>query len=279
MLLLLLAAGLATGPRTWAHGDMHEQILNATKEVEKNPRDPELYLKRAELQRHHREWDAAQVDLVRAEALTNQWPILHLARARLFLDAEWFASAKVAADRFLIHEPNNAEACSIRARARVKLGERLAAVQDFTRAITNTARPAPELYIERAQALTAEGGEHLAAALQGLEEGMAALGPLVTLQSLAIDVEVRQKRVDAALARIDRVMAQFPRKETWLTRRGEILLQAGRNKEAAVAFQSALTALDTLPAGRRNVPAMVELEKHIRTSLAASGQPGAAPNP
>lgn len=56
MLLLLLAAGLSAGPRTWAHGDMHEQILNATKEVEKNPRDPELYLKRAELERHHREW-------------------------------------------------------------------------------------------------------------------------------------------------------------------------------------------------------------------------------
>lgn len=279
MLLLLLAAGLSAGPRTWAHGDMHEQILNATKEVEKNPRDPELYLKRAELERHHREWDAAHADLARAEALTNQWPILHLARARLFLDAEWFESTKLAADRFLIHEPNNAEAFAIRARARMKLGERLAAAQDFSRAITNTARPGPELYLERAQAQVAEGGAHLAEALQGLEQGMAVLGPLVTLQSLAINVEVQQNRVDAALARIDKVMAQFPRKETWLARRGEILQQSGRNKEAAEAFQSALTALDTLPAGRRNVPAMVDLEKRIRTSLASTGQPASVPAP
>lgn len=108
---------------------------------------------------------------------------------------------------------------------------------------------------------------------------MAVLGPLVTLQSLAINVEVQQNRVDAALARIDKVMAQFPRKETWLARRGEILQQSGRNKEAAEAFQSALTALDTLPAGRRNVPAMVDLEKRIRTSLASTGQPASVPAP
>lgn len=164
-----------------------------------------------------------------------------------FLDAEWFESTKLAADRFLIHEPNNAEAFAIRARARMKLGERLAAAQDFSRAITNTARPAPELYLERAQAQVAEGGAHLAEALQGLEQGMAVLGPLVTLQSLAINVEVQQNRVDAALARIDKVMAQFPRKETWLARRGEILQQSGRNKEAAEAFQSALTALTLYP--------------------------------
>lgn len=279
MFCLLLAGGLSVGSQAWAHGDLHGQILDATKEIEKSPRDPGLYLKRAELERNHRQWDAAQADIAQAEALTNRWPILHLVRARLFLDAEWFTSAKVSAGHFLVHEPNNAEAFSIRGRARAKLGEHLAAALDFSRAITNTSRPAPELYIERAQALTAEGGEHLAAALKGLEEGMAALGPLITLQSLAIDVELRQNRVDAALSRIDRVMAQFPRKETWLARRGEILQQAGRSKEAAEAFQSALSALDALPPGRRNVPAMVELEKRLRASLATNGKPVTPPNP
>ena len=271
--LLLLAAGwLVVGvpPQGWAHGDVHELILSATREIEKDPRNAELYVRRAELQRAHREFDAAHADIGRAEALSNNWHVLHLVRARLFLDAEWYESAKVAADRFLAREPNHSEALVTRARARAKLGERLGAAEDYSRAITNSPTPGPELFIERAQVLVAEGGNHLAAALQGLEQGMAKLGPLVTLQLPAIDVELKQNRVDAALERLDKVTAQFPRKETWLARRGEMLQQAGRNAEAAEAFRAALKALDTLPPTRRAVPAVTELEQRVRAALAAT---------
>ena len=276
--ILLLALGwLFAGvpPQALAHGDLHGLILNVTQEIEKDPRNPELYLRRAELHRAHEGWDAALADIGRAEALTNQWHVLHLARARVFLEAGWFESAKVAADRFLTQEPSNAEALTIRARARVKLGERLAAAEDYSRAITNSPTPSPDLFIERAQTLAAEGSAHLEAALQGLEQGIARLGPLVTLQLPALEVELKQNRVDAALARLDKVTAQFPRKETWLTRRGEILRHAGRNREAAEAFKAALQAMATLPPTRRAVPAMADLERRIRTALAETDSPTA----
>jgi tetratricopeptide (TPR) repeat protein len=265
-----LGAGLVR--EASAHGDLHSQIEAVTGEIAKNPRNPALYLQRAELHRAHRVWDAAQADLDRAEAISNRWHVLHFARARLYLDAEWFASAKVAADRFLEREPNHAEALATRARARIKLGERLAAAEDFSRAITNSAAPAPELFMERAQTLVAEGEAQFATALQGLEQGMAKLGPLVTLQMSALEIELKQKRPDAALARLDKIMAQFPRKETWLVRRGEILQQSGRVKEAADAYQEALKSLTGLPPARRNVPAMAELEQRIRTALAGLKQ-------
>jgi hypothetical protein len=63
-------------------------------------------------------------------------------------------------------------------------------------------------------------------------------------------------------------MANSPRKETWLARKGEILQRADRKAEAAAAYRSALVAMETLPPFRRKVPAMQDLEKRLRDGLA-----------
>ena len=109
-----------------------------------------------------------------------------------------------------------------------------------------------------------------------MDDGIERLGPLVTIQLHAIDLELKRKQFDAALARLEKIAAQSPRKETWLARRGEILLQAGRREEARAAYEQALKALDTLPPGRRNVPAMNELERRIKAALEATRPVSAA---
>ena len=276
IVLSLVAALLTVMPLSMsAHGDLHLQIQEVTKQIEKEPRNADLYLKRGELHRAHQEWDAAQADYDFASALNPKLAVVDLARGRMFLEANWPISAKVALDRFLAVYTHHVEGLTARARTLVKLDQRLAAARDYTAAIHHSTEPRPELYLERAQALTTEGGAHLDEALKGLDEGIKKLGPLVTLQLYAIDVEIKQKRFDAALARLERVAAQSPRKETWLARRGEILQQAGRKGEAREAFQSALAAMDKLPPSRRHVPAMVELEKRLRQALdsLSSGEP------
>jgi predicted Zn-dependent protease len=261
----LLCAG---APSALAHGELHELIQRATQDIEKNPKDPFLYLKRAELHRAHLGWDAAMADIESAASLSNQWDELHYARAGLYLDAEWFQSATVAASQFLAQHPNHVATLVIRARARARLGQNVAAAEDYTRAIDHAAAPTPELFLERAQALRGQGGEHLDKALAGLQQGLHQLGPVVTLQLAALEIELEQNRVEAALGRIDGIMALSPRKERWLVRRGEILQQAGRPQEAAAAFRAALDALESLPTYRRRVPAMVQLEQHIQSALA-----------
>ena len=142
-------------------------------------------------------------------------------------------------------------------------------MKDYTRAINLASEAQPELYLERAQALSDEGTNYFTEAVKGLEEGMKRMGPLITLQLYAIDLEAKQKSYDAALARLDRVAAASPRKETWLARKGEILQLAGRPEQAADAFQAALKAIAQLPDTRRYVPAMQELEKRIQAVLQA----------
>jgi tetratricopeptide (TPR) repeat protein len=268
--LLVLVGWLFSGgvPKARAHGELHELIRQATQVIQKNPKDPFLYLKRAELHRAHLGWDAAMADIEYAAALSNQWHLLHYARAGLYLDAQWYQSATVAAGRYLAHEPNHVATLIIRARALEKLGYHVAAAKDYTRAIDHSADPGPQLYLERAQALRNHGSTQLNQALRGLDQGLNKLGFMVTLHLAAIEIELELNRVDAALARIDSILARSPRKEHWLTRRGDILQRAGRNQEATEAFQSALEALNTLPPYRRRVPAMVQLEQRIQSTLA-----------
>lgn len=255
-----------------AHGDLHLQIEEMTKRIAKEPKNAELYLKRGELRRVHQEWDAAQADYDFAAALNPQLAFVDLARGKMFLEADWPLSALVALDRFLAGHTNHVDGLITRARTLVKLGRRLEAVEDYSHAIDGAAQPQPEIFIERSQALTNEGAAYFDRALQGLEEGMKRLGPLVVFQLFAIDVELKQKRVDAALERLERVASQSVRKETWLARRGEILQQAGRNKEASEAYEKALRALANLPPSRRQVPAMLELEKRVQAALVVTSK-------
>jgi len=277
----LLAVVLALSVLTFAqvargHAELLLQIEEVTKEIGQDPKNPDLYLKRGELRRQHVEWELAHADFDRAQALSPDLAVIDLLRGRLYLDSGWPLSALACLNHFLASHPKHAEALIVRARIRTRLGMRLSAAQDYTGAIAMSSDPGPDLFIERAQVLAASGQEYLTDALRGLDEGIAKMGSLVTLQLFAIDAELKQKNYDGALARLDKIAEKSPRKETWLVRRGEILQLAGRPDEARQAYQSALAALQTLPPTRRFVPAMQELEKRIKRELENPGGPARA---
>ena len=255
----------------FGHGDVHLQIIELTKEIEKTPRNAELFVRRADLHRLHGDWDAAQADYDHAGALDPQLAMVDLARARMFLEANWPLSSLTSVDRFLARQFEHPEGLIIRARALAKLARYVEAAQDYTRAIGKVNEGRPELFLERAQALAAEGKEHVDNAIRGLDEGIQKLGPLVTLNLYALDLETEHGRYEAALKRLDGVIAKAPRKETWFERRGNILFKAGRREEARQAYQQALDAMKTLPPVRRNVPAMQELDKRLRANIESLG--------
>jgi len=265
--LLVVACFLGWPVPGGAHGDVHGQIEAVTQEIEKAPRNAELFLRRGELNRVHGDWDAAQADYAYAQALDPGLSVIDLARGRLFLQAGWPRSAKESLDRFLSRNTNHVVALTTRARALGLLGDREGAARDYTAAIAYSREPTPDLYIERARVLTTEDGASLAAALAGLDEGIRRLGPLVTLQLYAIDLEVRLGRVNEALGRLETIAAKSPRKETWFARRGEILQEAGRSIEALEAYNNSLAAIKRLPPSRAMVPAMLELRKRVEAAL------------
>jgi predicted Zn-dependent protease len=257
VLVVLLLPGY-----TSAHEGLHEQIAAITGKIKRYPKNALLYVQRGELYRLDRKWTRADADYKRALRLQPGLTIVHLARGSMLLESGRFPQAKLSLDRFLREQPDHVEGLITRARVLAKMGARPDAAHDFTKALALTETPEPELYIERARVVA-----NIQEALHGLDEGIARLGPLVTLQLAAIDLELRHKNYDAALARLDLITAQSERKEVWLVRRGEILGAAGRNEEARAAFNAALIAIESLPLARRQNRATSALQLRARSAL------------
>ena len=111
------------------------------------------------------------------------------------------------------------------------------------------------------------GEAHLPQAILSLDEGIGRLGPVISLMQPALELEIRLKRFDAALERIERIRAALPRAETWLARRGEVLVLAGRREEARESFVEALAKIAALTERQRSTQAVRQLEKGILERL------------
>ena len=249
-----------------AHEGLHEQIVALTAKIKRDPKNATLYLQRGELHRLHRDWARASADYDQAARLRPDLTIVDLARGKMLFESGRLRRAKLTLDHFLSRQSGHFEGLITRARVLAKMGRRSDAVNDFTQVIAASSAPEPELYLERAQVIA--GDEKLVSeALSSLDEGVKRLGPLVTLQLAAIDLELRRRNYDGALSRVDLIAAQSERKEAWLVRRGEILAAAGREEEARASFNAALVAIESLPATLRRSRTVTALQLRARTAL------------
>ena len=268
-----------------ADEDTGVQVKHATEEIALHPDDAELYLRRAELYRSRREWAAGLADLQTAKRLNPDLAAIELSLARLLLAADNPQQALVAIDSFLSLHGDHAGAHLMRARILVRLGSRREAVDEFTRGIDLARRsgtegkgPQPDDYLERARLLACDDIGQVAEAIRGLDEGVVALRGAITLQLLAIDLELARRNWDAALDRLAAVEARANRKETWMARRADILAQAGRVDEASRAYAAALAAIEALPERLRSTGSTAELASRVREGLAAARTGAAGPN-
>jgi len=263
---LVAVALLWSAPQANAHDGLHEQIVALTHEIESRPKDPELYLRRGELYRLHREWDRSLADLRRAQALEPRRE-MGLAEARLYSDLGWSEWAELALERHLTSVPEDPEALLFLA----QLLERRCALEDavraYDRALVGLDMPEPDVYLARADALAALGPAGVERALVGLDEALARMGPVFALELRALELEIERGRIEAALARLDALAARSQRQERWLAQRGEILLGAGRPAEALEAFLAARRACAALPARQRGTAQVAELERRVERRL------------
>lgn len=258
---LLLFVGLT--PRVHAHDGIPEQILSVSAEIAAEPGRADLYVRRADLRRQLSKFDEAERDLQVATRLAPEAGALDLVAARLARDQQHPDAAMEAASRYLAREPNHVEALLILGRAAGALHQRRNAVTALSRALA--LQPNPDVFIERAT-LLAEAGA-LAEAVEGLDDGIRRLGPLVTLELAAIDLDRQLRRFDSAIARVDRMASGTARTEPWLARRGVLLEDAGRPDEALASYRAALAAIDTLLPARRSTRATLDLTTDLTARI------------
>ena len=290
---------LVSSPPAFAHGELVRSISEVTAHLEAELRRPvdghhraKLYLERGELYRLNRDFTRAAQDYDAAEKHEPQRQAIYIARARMLFESGRGQPAREVIERFIAANPGHAEALYLHARVLVSLGWGARAVEQLDRALREVSQPDPDHYLARAEILVGLGKPHLVRAVAGLDEGIARLGPIVSLDSRAIDLDLALGRHDRALARIDRQAAATIRKDVWLARRADVLERAGRKRPAQDARRQALRALEALPPTLQRRPATLELRQRLMAALhlpatgdsaapiaARSPHPTAAPPP
>lgn len=265
MIAVALSFSFIKLPALQAHADLLALIDLVTKQIGTDPNNAVLFWRRAELYRSHLDWQLAANDYDRAAQLNPKLSAVELGRGKMLFESGQTARAKVELDKFLGDQPDHVDALTTRARVLVKLGQRKAAITDFTRAIDHALKPMPEYFLERAHAQADEGDND--AAVRGLDEGLQRLRFSMPLQLYAIDLEVALKHFQAALRRLDTISKVSERKEKWLARRGEILILAARHGEAQKSFDEALAAIKSLPPRLQATPVMSDLKKRVNDAL------------
>jgi tetratricopeptide (TPR) repeat protein len=255
-----------TASQALAHGDLHLQIAELTQALKLAPHEAVLWHKRGELYRAHHDYDRALSDYARAERLDPELRVVALSRGRALYEAGRLLPAERSLSRFLEGAPQQVEALLLRARVRARLSRREAAELDFVAALGASIDPLPDLYLERAQNLASIG--KTSEALDVLEQGKRRLGPLVTLDDAALELELSLKRYSAALARVDEMLSRVARQEHLLARKASILDLAGEGELARQVRVSALGQIEALPEAKQKLASTRELSRSLQQELA-----------
>lgn len=236
---------LVTRPdATIAHESLDPAIGELTRAIAAAPQQGGLYLQRAELRRLAGAWDDAEDDLALAGRRGAPASLVSRSRAALALD-RGRPTAALEALAPLEAEPH---ALRLRARALSMLDRLEEAADALAAAIAVSVTPSPDDVIERAgllRRLSEHGAER---ALAALDEGIARLGPLVSLEDAAIEIERTLGRDAAARARLDRLGPQFAPRGDAIPAHAPVSDEGAIGRQApAVADATTATALTRGP--------------------------------
>ena len=227
-----------------AHGDIQQRIQLLDQDISRDPQNANLYLQRGELRRELGQLASALQDCSRAVVLEPELKDAILCRGTVYLELDQVENATLEFDRYLALYPNHLPARLRRATALVKLQRYNPAIEDFQFLLSKS--PSPEIYLQTAETLLLANPDRPDVALQTIEEGLRKIGPIITLQEFALQLQVERKQYHRALATVDDILATAPRKERWLMEKGDILLLSNQMNEGCALFHQARESLVTL---------------------------------
>ena len=251
------------------HGDLGIKIEKLTLEIAQDPTNATLYLRRANLHRLHKDWDAALADLQQLAMRMPGDPKVLILRGQVYFDAGFTLAAKTSLEQFLAVEPDHAEGWLQLARIRARRG--LNANSQYDRHVVLAKKVDAGMFLEWARAVSTLEPQYLKRSLEVLDRGIAAKGSVWLLEEEAIAYHVKLQQFDKALKRLDAILKASHRLERWLDLRARILFRAGRIEQAEQAWRDCLKTIERLPERIRRQSSVVTLHKSVRERLGKFG--------
>ena len=219
-LLLTRFAGLLIGltllaPPVWSHPELLAQIELLDIEVQQQPGNAELLIKRGDLYRREQDYAAAQKDFDAARELQPDNSGLDFFQGRLQFERGDFADADFLLSRYLAGHPEHASAWILRGHTRQALRLPLAAAQDYAQAIALSDAPSPSLYREQVLALVAAGESNYKAAREVADSGLNSFPGEVSLLGLATDIALAENDPGVAALYIQQLPDSISMLPSW----------------------------------------------------------------
>jgi tetratricopeptide (TPR) repeat protein len=241
-----------------AHPGAHASIAHYSQMIEQQPENYGLYIQRGIAYSNDGQYPAALADLNLA-AQRGDPVLVSFDLGVLHYRMGEFEAARKYFDAYLRKFPDHAPCLEYRARLLRDEGAYEASVADFKRVFALQERPNPGHYVSAAEMVSSQGGKGIAPALALLDSGNAKLGLTPQLQQYAIQLELRRKRADLAMARLLTLEPMLGQSPEWKVEMAELCIQTGQTEQASRLLSDAARQLESL----RRTPARIELLERI----------------
>ena len=259
MKILLTYIFLLFGLSAAAHGDLHTRIKKVSKQIEKNPNDPSLYIKRGDLYHQHEEYKRALLDFERARALGHDSDELTVLFAKSYFGAKKYTFALNELSDILASSENHVVANRLTGEVYAEKGELNLAAEHLQRALDYSDKRIPQHYIDLSKIyLEMEKTSSLSLASNVLENGIDDLGELIVFLQELVSIHRINKDYDQAINWQNRIVAISKRKERPLYHRAEIHYLKGDYANARQDLEDAQEAIEKLP---RRISRSNEMQK------------------
>jgi predicted Zn-dependent protease len=262
-----LARGTVRG-----HGDVHEAIVMLSKEIDAKPDNAALLRERALLYSQAEHYAEALADLEKAEKADPANDTPAAMRGRIFKSTGRLAEARASQEAFLKKHPGHAQVKFDYCQTLVALHERAAALRELDALISTSKQPPPDAIALRLQLTESQVPDGPATALEWLKTFLPK-HRLPVFEEHALRLEIQLGRTAAAVHRLDTMIADAPRPESFLLRKAEILASAGNQDGARTAARAAGEAIARLPAHIRGTVACAALEQRVQKFLPSPERP------
>lgn len=246
LMVARIVAMLSVSTSLGAHPGAEQQLIYLGEKIGVEPDKQVLYIRRGAVYSIEDQFELALADFRQAETLGNPLAVAFELGALYYRKGD-FETARSYFDKRLNATPNHPPSLEYRARVLRDAGEYDAALADLTAYFALVAQPNPGHFVSAAKMLSDQNqAQGITAALAVLDQGMDQLGLTPQLQHYAIELELRRKQTEAAIARLASLEPVLGQSPEWKVRMGELLLAEGETDLAEAQFKAALSLLETL---------------------------------
>lgn len=250
------------------HGDLHERIMQVTKEISESPDSAFLFFKRGKLYFEHESFEASIADLDTAATLNYHGTICDLIYAKSYQQLNQSANAMRHVEQILQKDSFNINALKIKGTLFLEDEKYEAAADQFEIVIEHARKRLPENYLIAAKAWEGSTSEKSTEkAITILKKGIKDLGPLYIFHDKIISLYLKESLFKEALTIQEKIIDQAKRKEKPYYEAALISLQSGNLELAEDYLTKASTTIERLPLRIKNATTIKELKKNISELL------------